>query len=139
EFLDALPDIHGLSHRVIVTVTSSDEALKSASRLMGGGARIGQYHAGVSEEDKQAIRRLERLQIIDVSYGSEERGFDIVGHRYWFNHPWASSDVVLTIRTDFTPQQRGLERGAEPVLWYMPADYPQRLKTSLTELDLRSW
>ncbi len=71
--------------------------------------------------------------------GSGERGFDITGHRYWFNHPWASSDVVLSIRTDLGPAERGLvgvppghaaggQPDREPIVWSIPADYPDRLR-----------
>jgi hypothetical protein len=43
------------------------------------------------------VSALERLEIVDVSVGAEDRGFDISGHRYWFHHPWASTDVLLAI------------------------------------------
>ena len=82
---------------------------------------------------------MDRLQVVDVSYGSEARGFDITGHRYWFNHPWASSDVLLSIRTDFLPEQRGLQQGEAHLHWVMPDDYPQRLKESLESADYIRW
>ena len=85
------------------------------------------------------IRSQDRLEIVDVSQGREERGFDITGHRYWFNHPWASSDVLLAIRTDLTPIERGLEPGEFPGVWIMPWDYPQRLAESLRTAELRKW
>ncbi len=77
--------------------------------------------------------------MIDVSLGREERGFDITGHRYWFNHPWASSDVLLAIRTDLTPVERGLKPGEMPLVWIMPPDYPQRLAEALQDARLRKW
>ncbi len=139
EFLEALPTIHGIVDRVVVTVSTNDPALRTASKIMGQGARIGQYTDDLTKEEQKMLESLERLEVIDVSLKSEKRGFDITGHRYWFNHPWASSDVLLAIRTDLEPAERGLERGQSPGLWYMPEDYPQRLKEALENATLRRW
>ena len=139
EFLEALPTIHGIVDRVVVTVSTNDPALRTASKIMGQGARIGQYTDDLTKEEQKMLESLERLDVIDVSLKSEKRGFDITGHRYWFNHPWASSDVLLAIRTDLEPAERGLERGQSPGLWYMPEDYPQRLKKALENATLRRW
>jgi esterase/lipase superfamily enzyme len=131
EFLDALPTIHGITHRVIVTNSDKDEALITAKVVMGGERRIG--HAGhqLTPEQEGLINSMERLEVINLSLGHEVRGFDIAGHQYWFNHPWASSDVLLAIRTDLPPHQRGLVQVQDSVLWSMPADYPERLRASL--------
>jgi esterase/lipase superfamily enzyme len=137
EFVEALPTVYGLCDRVVVTVTQHDEALKTASVTMGGGARLGQIPAKqvLTDEQREEIGKMKRIEIVDVSRGAEERGFDITGHRYWFNHPWASSDVLLAIRTDLSAEERGLVSGGQPLLWVMPADYPQRLKEILTSGD----
>ena len=29
-----------------------------------------------------------------MSGGKDRRGFDIGGHRYWYQHPWVASDVI---------------------------------------------
>ena len=121
-----------------VTITSDDEALKTASKVMGGGARLGQI-SHLTDEQLDLIDSQERLEVVDVSLGKKDRGFDITGHRYWFNHPWASSDVLLAIRTDLTPVERGLVQGDEPMIWIMPPDYPQRLTESLQDVELRKW
>ncbi|MEQ9097364.1 MAG: alpha/beta hydrolase [Phycisphaerales bacterium] len=136
QFLEALPAIHDLSREVVVTQSDHDGALASAERFMGGEARIGLLHAAtVAEEHRGWLLDLERFHVINVSRGSGERGFDITGHRYWFNHPWASSDVVLSIRTDLSPAERGLVGTApedqpdrDPIVWSIPADYPDRLR-----------
>lgn len=139
EFLEALPTLHGIADRIVVTISSHDEALMTASVVMGEGGRIGQI-AKLPDEEVQMIESFDRLEIIDVSYRSESRGFDITGHRYWFNHPWASSDVLLAIRTDLSPSERGLvQEGDSRVTWFMPDDYPQRLKVALETVELRRW
>lgn len=129
EFLGALPAINDLVQRIVVTGSSSDEALKGSKIFIGGDIRIGQIGGVLTEEQLETILQADRLEYIDLSTGREGRGFDITGHRYWFNHPWASSDLVLAIRTDLDPQERGLEQGEISQLWWMPDDYPERLKS----------
>jgi len=135
QFLEALPAIHGIAHGGIVTNSDADEALITAKRVMGGARRIG--HAGheLTPEEYEMVNSMDRLQVVNLSIGRENRGFDISGHRYWFNHPWASSDVILAIRTDLAPEERGLELVEGNFLWAMPADYPERLRESLGALE----
>ena len=137
ELLDALPAIHAIAARIIVTASSQDVALDRSVRVMGGGTRIGQTSDTLTPEQIALLESLERLEVIHVSLGWERRGFDITGHQYWFQHPWVSSDVVLAIRSDLPPRMRGLEQGESPVLWYMPADYPSRLRELLPSATLR--
>lgn len=74
-----------------------------------------------------------------MSIGSDTRVFDIVGHCYWFNHPWASTDVLLSIGTDLSPKERGLLPGDLPMLWYLPPDYPERLRHLPPPTEFRRW
>ena len=146
EFIEALPHIHDLSREIVVTQSASDAALVSAERLMGGEDRIGLLQrAEVDQEDRAWLRELERLHVVNVSQGANERGFDITGHRYWFSHPWASSDVILAIRTDLPPSERGLQGVSppeRPIVWAIPPDYLDRLR-GLARLrgtaPLREW
>ncbi|WP_439105849.1 alpha/beta hydrolase [Congregibacter sp.] len=140
EFVDALPAINALSSRTVVTVSSKDGALDMAKLFMGGGARIGQRAKNLGADTLEAIAAADRLEVVDVSRDWEGRGFDITGHRYWFDHPWASTDVLLSIRSDFSPLERGLAPTDQQMLWSIPADYPQRLQERLGrgELPLRS-
>jgi esterase/lipase superfamily enzyme len=135
EFLAALPTIHAITNSVIVTTSDHDEALKSAEALMGGQRRIGQKGHDLTPAQLELLDSMDRLEIVDLSLGREDRGFDITGHRYWFNHPWASTDVLLAIRTDLPPAQRGLVRAKGGLLWSMPPDYPERIRESLESVE----
>jgi len=135
EFLEALPTLHAIADRIVITMSSNDNALKTAMTLMGEGGRIGQKGAEITDEQLQMIQSLDRFEAVDVSKGWENRGFDITGHRYWFNHPWASSDVLMAIRTDLLAHERGLVRDNPAGVWYMPDDYPTRLREVVEETD----
>ncbi|MDJ0939019.1 MAG: alpha/beta hydrolase [Woeseiaceae bacterium] len=136
EFINAVPAIDELAARIIVTESSKDDALNIAQTIMGGGARIGQREHDLTAEQLAVIGRADRLEVVDMSHDWEDRGFDIVGHRYWFDHPWASTDVVLSIRSDFSPEERGLTRAEEEFLWKIPADYVERLRDKIMRDDL---
>jgi esterase/lipase superfamily enzyme len=140
EFLEALPALNELSSRIVVTVSSKDGALNMAETFMGGGTRIGQRNQDLGAEEMAVVTAADRLEVVDVSRDWEGRGFDITGHRYWFDHPWASTDVVLSVRSDFSPAERGLAPTDFGLLWKIPADYPARLRKSLTreKIQLRA-
>jgi esterase/lipase superfamily enzyme len=137
EFLNALPALNDIASRIVVTVSSKDGALDMARKLMGGGSRIGQRNAEIGQDDLERVLAADRLEVIDVSRDWEGRGFDITGHRYWFDHPWASTDVILAIRSDLPPAERGLAPTSLDLLWGIPSDYPARLRDNLTQQDLK--
>lgn len=139
DFLERLPAIHGLSDRVIVYVSDDDSALRWASRLMGGGRRLGLAPATLTEQERQTLSRSPRLEVIDTSYDKSERGFDITGHRYWFQHPWVNSDVILAIRTTAPAAQRGLKPAPQKGIWYFDASYPKQIGTVGQRLTGSQW
>lgn len=136
EFLDTLPALNDLATRIVVTVSSKDSALEMARTFMRGGARIGQRNTDLSPEQMDVVMAADRLEVVDVSRGWEGRGFDITGHRYWFDHPWASSDIILAVRSDLGPAERALGETDVDLLWTLPPDYPERLRMNLTREDL---
>lgn len=137
EFIKELDTLDRLADRIIVTVTDNDGALKSARRFMGGGYRLGDRRGNLSAGQLEQLMKAESLEVIDVSMGARERGFDISGHLYWLDHPWASNDLLLAIRSDLAPQERGLVQSDLPFLWFIPPDYPQRLRRSMLRPDLK--
>lgn len=136
EFLRALPAINELAHRIVVTVSSKDSALDMARTFMGGGARVGQRNEELTQEEMEIVMAAKRLEVVDVSRGWEGRGFDITGHRYWYDHPWASTDMILAVRSDLGPAERGLGSTGLELLWTLPPDYPEQLRRALTREDL---
>lgn len=127
EFLARLPAIHGLSDRVLVYMSDDDGALRWAPRLMGGGQRLGLEPKKVSDEEREVLRRMSRLEVVDSSYGKTFRGFDITGHRYWFQHPWVNSDLILALRTGAGAKERGLEPAPLERVWYFDHDYAETI------------
>ncbi len=127
DFLERLPAIHALSDRVLVYLSDRDSTLKWSSLLLGGGRRLGVEPVSPTEEELSALRRHPRLEVVDTSYGRIERGFDITGHRYWYQHPWVSSDLMVTLRTDADPAERGLRPTTTKGVWFFAPDYGDRI------------
>jgi len=127
DFIARLPSIHGLSERVTIYTSDADGALAWSSRLMGGGNRLGLDPKALDPGDIVALRDHPRVQVVDCSMGKDKRGFDITGHRYWYQHPWVSSDVMLTLRTSASPDRRGLTPAEIPGIHYFAPDYGDRI------------
>ena len=127
-FFERLPSISELAGQVVITVTDDDNALKAADRFMGGKIRVGEEDAEILEEEFILQNRLANVEIIDVSYGQEVRGFNILGHHYWYRHPWMSSDIVFLMRTDLPAHRRGLAPTELEGIWYLSPDYPENIR-----------
>lgn len=127
-FFERLPSISELASQVVITVTDDDNALKAAEKLMGGKVRVGEEKAEILEEEFILENQLSNVEIIDVSYGQEVRGFNILGHHYWYRHPWMSSDIVFLMRTDLPAHRRGLTPTELEGIWYLSPDYPENIQ-----------
>ena len=128
QFLKRLPAIAEMAQNVVVTVSDEDNVLQAASEFMGGGERIGSKQAESREEDFVMNNTIDNFEIVDLSHGKEKRGFNIIGHHYWYRHPWASSDIIFLLRTDLPARQRGLESSDFEGVWYLSHDYPERVR-----------
>ncbi len=77
------------------------------------------------------LRDTENLAIVDVT--KAERAEAGNGHWYFRDSPWVSSDVLVTLRYQLSPGERGLIRSKDWPIWRFPVDYISRLRTSLFE------
>lgn len=138
-FHQRLPAISDLSQQVVVTVSDHDPALLAAEKYMGGGVRIGVESAGLWELQLLKAEKITNFEVVDLSLNQEGRGFDIVGHHYWYRHPWASSDIVLLLRTNAPPHRRGLSPAELEGVFYMSPEYPQKVQEAVRRELGDSW
>ena len=139
DFEARLGAMERVAERVIVYVSDDDFALKWSSRLMGGGRRLGMEWDDFGPERMAFLNSHPSLEIVDTSYGKEVRGFDIRGHRYWFQNPWVNSDLILALRTDQPAAKRGLSRGEIDGLYYFASDYDKKIGGVAKSLTGGSW
>lgn len=135
-FLSRLAAMSEIAEQVVITVADQDSALDAAKKYMGGAVRAGT--AAALDDERTFIQEndLFNVGILNASLGKDSRGFDIVGHHYWYRHPWMSSEVVFLLRTGLPPERRGLTPWELEFTWYLSPDYPEKIKeAALTELE----
>lgn len=138
-FHQRLPAMSELAQQVVVTVSDHDPALLAAEKYMGGGVRMGVESAGLWELQTIASQGLANFEVIDLSLRQEGRGFNIIGHHYWYRHPWASSDIILVLRTNAPPYRRGLSAAELEGIFYMSPEYPQKVREAVRRELGDSW
>lgn len=130
-FIDRLPAISEIAEKVVVTISDRDPALFTAGILMKGGMRIGFKAAEDREQQFATDHKITNFEIVDVSFSKEIRGFDITGHHYWYRNPWASSDIIILLRTDLTADLRGLSFAEMENFWYLSDKYPKKVRKAV--------
>jgi hypothetical protein len=133
-FLDCCQDGWQQTPRhVNVYMSSTDRALGLASRLFEA-PRVGQTIDHMSEALRRTLRATDaQISVIDVTSAQREHG-TWLGHSYYQDDPWVSSDLILTLRFGLPPEQRGLVRASTSGLWTFPNDYPQRVQITARQL-----
>ncbi len=131
QFIEKLPAISEMASQVVVTVSDGDNALYSASLVMGGNSRIGMKSAEDEEIEFATNNQINNFEVIDLSYGQDLRGFDITGHHYWHRHPWASSDIMFLLRSDLSASRRGLTASGIEDVWYLSEEYPRQVRQAI--------
>ena len=134
-FEERVVAVSDLAQQVVVTISDNDNALKAAKKYMGGEARAGSIEAESIMETFLVDNKISNVEIIDVSLGQDTRGFNIIGHHYWYRHPWMSSDIIFIMRTDLPPSRRGLSPAELEGVWYLSSDYPEKIRKA-AEIEL---
>ena len=115
-----------------VYASEKDKAL-NLSKMIYGRSRMGQMFAA-GELSETASAYLSETTMISLVNVTEAEGADSEnGHRYFRNSPWASSDLLMTLRYDLLPDERGLVRSETSPVWTFPPDYITRLRNAITE------
>ena len=116
-----------------IYVSDKDKAL-GAARWLTRRERLGQMVDDNSLSPK--VRRLlaergDHISMIDVS---DAEGADTGnGHGYFRSSPWASSDILMKLAYDLTPEERGLVLKTNMPVWEFPPDYMQKLWAALAD------
>jgi len=111
-----------------------DDAL-GWSKFLFGEKRLVQMidNERISPVARDYIKQSKDIYFVDVT-DAEESGAGN-GHAYFRNSPWASSDLLMTLRYGLTPAQRGLVRKEGELSWSFPSDYITRLRSAVLKED----
>ena len=114
--------------------SADDGALRMSTRIFGR-ERAGQMLAQdvIGPSAAQFFDDHPQLRVIDVS--NAEGATDGNGHSYFRTSPWVSSDILMTLMYNLSPEERGLILRETIPVWDFPEDYVQRLRDSLAEAN----
>ena len=129
-FTNAIHDrFYELTKGIAVYASPKDRALKLAERL-NGNPRLGRAVGELDEEEKEYLQQVPSIEMIDASI-AEKQVRDFVGHSYFQQDPWVSSDIGSFL-IGRSPQERGLRKSSpNSVFWEFGDDYPTQLEQLL--------
>lgn len=129
EFRDCVADgTTQVPERTTIYVSSRDKALDFAS-WMSGFARLGQPMQELTPKRVEFLEDDANVDIVDV-VAAEDRVGSWLGHSYFHEDPWVSTDVLLTLATGAHPLDRGLQRDGERKVYAFGKKYPERARAA---------
>ena len=116
-----------------VYMSGTDSAL-GASNFLFERERLGEswLNQKPTEIIVDYLEKHPHVHYIDVTKAKDSG--DGNGHHYFTGSPWVSSDLLLTLKYDFTPEQRGLKLD-DYGMWSFEEDHESRLRNSLKKMD----
>lgn len=142
DFVADLKHYAPVADRVSVAVNMDDSALRLA-QLINRASRAGRPDmAELTPEATDFLLEAARTDGLEVVRVRPENFPDLsrTSHTFWYEDPWVSSDVLVSLLYHLAPDVRGLEAGQGPVgpqYWTFPPDYPDRLAKVLADLAQR--
>ena len=124
-FVNAVADgAMAVPERTTIYISSQDKAL-DISAWIGGFARLGQPLSVLTPKNIAFLHEQEGVDIVDV-FAAEQLLGSWLGHSYFHDDPWVSTDVLLTLRYGLLPDARGLARDPKASVFTFPKDYPAK-------------
>lgn len=113
-----------IPERTVVYVSSADTALVWSRRIFRR-ERLGEMWEGDMPSQTIAFLRAHpSLELIDVTGAAGSTAGN--GHGYFRDSPYVSSDILTLLAFNLDPQQRGLEKGEDQLVWTFSSDYLTR-------------
>lgn len=127
------------AQRVTTALNLGDSALRLAE-VVNRGSRAGrpdlqelddestQWILGAAAEDGLEVLQIRPELMPDMPASS---------HTFWYDDPWVSNDVMLTMMLNMPVAARGLEPGVSTAgapYWTFPIDYAERVRDALRAL-----
>ncbi len=128
--------------RVTTAVNMGDSALRLAA-VVNRGSRAGRPDlrelSGAESERLLAASAADGMEILQV-HPAAMPALAASSHTFWYDDPWVSNDVLMTLLFHLSPVERGLATGLSPGgvhYWTFPPDYPDHMPALLDLLRAR--
>ncbi|MBU3683039.1 MAG: alpha/beta fold hydrolase [Phycisphaerales bacterium] len=133
DFRDAVADgATSLPERVSIYVSSRDKALDISSGIAGF-ARLGRPLDILTPSMVEFLEDDANVDLVDVSRAEVKLG-SWLGHSYFRDDPWASTDVLLALGCGAHPLDRGLQRDPKHNVYTFGDSYPDRARAAAKRL-----
>jgi esterase/lipase superfamily enzyme len=138
-FVDDMASYADKAERVTAAVNLGDSALR-LSRLVNRASRAGRPDMReLSQEQTDWLLAATSQYGVDVLRVRPEDipGLSSSSHTFWYDDPWVSSDVLITLLYDLPAGERGLSENGNatgPHYWTFTPDYPERLAAVMDRL-----
>jgi esterase/lipase superfamily enzyme len=133
EFRDCVADgATTLPERVTIYVSSRDKAL-DFSAWMSDFARLGQPLEVLKPAQVEFLEDDANVDIVDVAAAEGQVG-SWVGHSYFHEDPWVSTDVLLALASGAHPIDRGLQRDGTRKVYAFGPEYPDRARLAAVRI-----
>ena len=117
-----------------VYVSSKDKALNLVRRVYGRDRAGDAFEPGQLPPAATAwFDAQPKFSVIDVTDAAGSTTDN--GHRYFRKSPWVSSDLLMMLRYGLGPEERGLVRSGDSVMWQFPTDYIERLSAAVARTE----
>jgi len=126
-----------VSKHLTIYMSEYDKAL-GVSQWLTRRERLGQMWGDKGGNMTRHARKAltdygDQVSFINVS---DAEGADVGnGHGYFYNSPWASSDLLATLIYGLTPEQRGLVKQDDLPVYTFPPDYIEHLWGAIEDVD----
>ena len=118
-------DLRGMYDKIVVYSSKRDSALRWASNVLYRATRIGSIReTNLTEADRYWLGRAQNVTLINVDAQSNGDPVNHSHHRY---SGATLSDILLSMRSDLSPEDRGLIRHEGEIIWRFADDYEQRV------------
>jgi esterase/lipase superfamily enzyme len=122
-----------IPERTTIYVSSADRPLAFVRRLFRR-ERLGEMWAEeLPYRAANFLRANPSLQFVDVTGAADSTYGN--GHSFFRKSPWVSSDLIALLAYNLNADQRGLEKDIDLLAWKFPADYIERLRKTLAEIN----
>ncbi len=121
-----------LPERMTIYSNPHDLALGIAAWITGG-TRLGRALERLDNREIEYLNANANVQLVSVAQAELHAG-TWLGHGYYWNNPWVTTDVILNLLTDATPVERGLSLDPASSVYRFGELYPQRVRAAAIAL-----
>jgi esterase/lipase superfamily enzyme len=112
-----------LSSKLIIYTSQQDKAL-SFSDWLWNEERVGRLELDPKKMKPAVLKFLKthaNLEIVDATDTPNSKLF--YGHVYFLGSPWVSSDLIMALTLKLGPEERGLVKDENGLVWKFPKNY----------------